>query len=144
MVIWDLSGFDSADVAWLAQRLKPDHIGLLLVCPQMDRQLMEVALGCLPNQVITQPRTPDEMAAAFFSGLANYERIIGGLSEREHQKQRLSEREVIESAKSLLMKTLDLREAQAMRNLQKLARNSNQRLADVARFVLDASRDEDA
>ena len=48
-----------------------------------------------------------------------------------------ADRKLIERAKGLLMDQLGLKEADAMRRLQKDARNSRRRLIDVAREMLD-------
>lgn len=53
-----------------------------------------------------------------------------------HQK--LENRKVIEKAKGLLMKHLNLSEEDAMRKLQKQARDSRRPMADLAKSILDA------
>jgi response regulator NasT len=51
-------------------------------------------------------------------------------------RQTLEDRKIIERAKGTLMKELHLGEDEAFRRLQKLARDSNRKMAEVARMIL--------
>jgi AmiR/NasT family two-component response regulator len=54
---------------------------------------------------------------------------------RPHQA--LDDRKRVERAKGILMSQLSLGETEAFRRIQKLARNTNRRLVDVADFVVE-------
>jgi response regulator NasT len=60
--------------------------------------------------------------------------------ERDHAKQELEERKVIERAKGILMKERSLSEEAAYGALRKAAMNENRRLAEVAQSVVTAAR----
>ena len=53
-------------------------------------------------------------------------------------RQALEDRKVIERAKGILMKERQLDEQDAFRRLQKLARDENKKLAEVARMIIIA------
>lgn len=54
-------------------------------------------------------------------------------------RQALRDRKIVERAKSLLMKTSQLREGDAFRRLQDLARQSNQKIATAAQMLVAAA-----
>ena len=58
--------------------------------------------------------------------------------EAADHRQALADRKVIERAKGLLMKKVGLDEEQAFLRLQKLARDRNQKLAEVAVMIMGA------
>jgi len=56
----------------------------------------------------------------------------------ETLERELADRKVIERAKGILMQRLALSEADAMRHLQKKARDTRRPMADLARTLIDA------
>ena len=52
----------------------------------------------------------------------------------------LEDRKVIERAKGILMKKAGLNEPEAFLRLQKLARDQNQKMVEVARMILRADK----
>ena len=67
-------------------------------------------------------------------------RRLRGLEARLGADQRSqAERQVIDRAKELLMKRMNLGEAEAHRRLQKMASGTNKRLIDLARAVVEAA-----
>ena len=54
----------------------------------------------------------------------------------EASKQALADRKVLDRAKCILMDTMGMTEQQAMNFLQKKSRDTNKKLADVARQVI--------
>jgi AmiR/NasT family two-component response regulator len=52
-------------------------------------------------------------------------------------RQALEDRKLVERAKGILMDALGLSEAEAFRRIQRLARDRNKRLADVAASLID-------
>lgn len=59
-------------------------------------------------------------------------------------KQALDDRKIIERAKGILMKRATLDEPEAFRRLQKLARDKNQKVVNIARMILTAEEAMDA
>jgi response regulator NasT len=58
--------------------------------------------------------------------------------EADNLRQSLEDRKVVERAKGLIMKRAGLDEAEAFRRLQKLAREKNLKLAEIAKIVITA------
>ena len=58
--------------------------------------------------------------------------------ETDNLRQALEDRKIIERAKGILMKRASLDEPEAFRRLQKLARDKNQKLIEIAKIILTA------
>jgi response regulator NasT len=58
--------------------------------------------------------------------------------EADSLRQALEDRKIIERAKGLLMKRAGLDEPEAFRRLQKLARDKNQKLVEIAHMIVTA------
>ena len=52
----------------------------------------------------------------------------------------MEERKIIERAKGVLMRCKGLSEEEAMRALQKMSRDNNQKIAEVARLIINADK----
>ena len=59
-------------------------------------------------------------------------------SETKDLKQALEDRKTIEKAKGIMMKKTRLSEPEAFRSMQKIARDQNLKLIEVARRILEA------
>ena len=66
--------------------------------------------------------------------LADFDR---GVIELAKAKQSLAERKIIERAKGIVMEQMKLTEPQAMKFLQEKSKNSNRKLVDTAKYVID-------
>lgn len=106
-----VSGFDDPE---LVQRAQEHHVLAYLVKPVKSADL-KVAIA---------------LASRRFAEFENLRQEAADL------KQALQDRKQIERAKGILMKKADLDEQQAFRRLQKLARDNNRKLADVAQMIL--------
>ncbi len=86
-----------------------------------------------------KPVTPDELRvniAVAWSRFRQHSALRGEIGEL---KTSLANRKIIERAKGLLMKKLSVSEEDAMRRLQKQARNSRIKLVDLAQAIIDAN-----
>ncbi len=139
MLLWDLTGFSLDEAREIAIELASEEIGLVLLCSG-DEKLCRLMISlCRPNALLWAPGSPAEVTAALEVGRLNHRRIAQGGARVAQAQQQLDERLLVEEAKRVLMKARGLSEPQAMRALQKHSRNTNQRLAEVARRLLQAA-----
>lgn len=138
VVVWDLNGYQAGELDALAEFLSHEALGVVVVCVAVDEAARQVLRRTGALAVVAMPRHPAQIAAAVEMALATQARIGALLAEREELKRQVGEREVIEKAKRLLMIAASYSEADAMRHLQKQARNTNQRLVEVAQKVIKA------
>lgn len=86
---------------------------------------------------LLKPVTQDELRVSIEIAWSRY---LDFVAQREHidrLKQRLDDRKLIEQAKWIIVKKKDVTEPDAMKILQKQARNNRRTLVDVARSVIE-------
>jgi len=108
-----LSAFHDAD---LVQRAERDHVLAYLVKP-IKQQDLEPAISI---------------------AISRFQEFRGMQEEADTLRQALEDRKMIERAKGLLMKRAGLDEPEAFRRLQKLARDKNQKLVEIAHMIVTA------
>ncbi len=86
-----------------------------------------------------KPVTLDELRVSIAVAWSRYTQHTRLRDEVQDLKVTLENRKVIERAKGLVMQKLGLSEDEAMKRLQKQARDSRRKLADLAQSILDAS-----
>jgi two-component system, response regulator PdtaR len=89
---------------------------------------------------LIKPVSVDELRAALAVAWSRFHQHVKLKGEVESLKVALEERKLIERAKGLVMERMNLTEPQAMRRLQKQARDTRRRLAEVARGILDGDQ----
>ena len=90
---------------------------------------------------LVKPTKQADLEAAIAIAMQRFEQFQALRKEAADQRQALEDRKVIERAKGLLMKKAGLDEEEAFRRLQKLARDRNQKLAEVARVIIAGEDD---
>lgn len=138
VVVWDLSGYTAEERAAWAEILSHEQLGIVVVCGAVDDGVRAVLRRTGALAVVAMPLYPAQVAAAVEMALAAQGRLNALLAERAELQCQLGEREVIEKAKRLLMIAANYGEDDAMRQMQKQARNTNQRLVEVAQRVIKA------
>lgn len=86
---------------------------------------------------LTKPIDDRELEAAIRLAAARHEEFLRLEAEVSRAEQALEDRKLVERAKGLLMDRVGLSEDDAFRRIQRLARDRNQRLAEIARTVID-------
>lgn len=89
---------------------------------------------------LVKPATDDQLRVAIAVAWSRYLQFRAGLDEREDLARRLEERKVIEAAKWALVSTRSMSEPEAMKLLQKLARDGRRKLVDVAAEIVAAPK----
>lgn len=135
VVVWDVHGYTSQERLALSSALAPEEMGVVVVSP-LEPGLSGLLRACGAWSLVVAPLIPGQVAAAVEMALAAQERLNRLLVERADLQRQLGEREVIERAKRVLMAAGGYSEAEAMGQLQKQARNTNQKLIEVAGKVL--------
>lgn len=140
LAVWDLWGFDAPErQAWEPELALPP-VGVVLALPHAEPELAALALRLGALGLITAELSASVAGLVLELARIHQERICRLLAEQASLEQQMAEREVIERAKRVLMASLQISEAEAMQRLQKQARNTNQRLVQVAQRVLSSYR----
>jgi two-component system, response regulator PdtaR len=129
----DMDGIDAA-----REICRAEPIPVILVSAYHDPDLFKRAKGEHILAYLVKPIKQADLEAAIFIAVQRFEQFQTLRKEAGELQQALEDRKVIERAKGVLMKKAGLDEPEAFRRLQKLARDNNQKLAQVAHMILRA------
>jgi AmiR/NasT family two-component response regulator len=87
---------------------------------------------------LVKPIKQEDLEPAIAIALSRFNEFRALRQETDNLRQALEDRKLIERAKGLLMKRAGLDEPEAFRRLQKLARDKNQRLVEIAHIIVTA------
>ena len=87
---------------------------------------------------LVKPIKQADLEAAIAIAMQRFEEFQALRKEAGDLREALEDRKVIERAKGILMKKAGLDEPEAFRRLQKLSRDQNQKMVEVARMILRA------
>jgi response regulator NasT len=102
-----------------------------------DAELVERSIQTGVSAYLTKPIDERELDAAIRLAAARHDEFARLEEEVTRAHQALDDRKRVERAKGILMTQLSLGETEAFQRIQKLARNTNRRLVDVADFVIE-------
>jgi response regulator NasT len=129
----DMDGIDAA-----REVCRGEPIPVILVSAYHEPDLFERAKAEHILAYLVKPIKQADLEAAISIALQRFEQFQALRKEAGELRQALDDRKVIERAKGLLMKQAGLDEEAAFRRLQKVARDHNQKLVEVARMILRA------
>jgi len=128
------------DGLWAAKEiLSRKPMAMIFITGYDDEDLLAAACQAGGLAYLLKPVLPRQLEAAIevawarFNDLASLRSQVAGLEEA------LTTRKQVERAKGILMERLRLSEEEAYRRLQKQARDTNQRLGQVAAAVIAAA-----
>jgi response regulator NasT len=115
-------------------------IPTLIVSGYDDEELIDKAKNLGVLGYLIKPIDESDLKAAIEIALSRFEDIKNLKNELEVTKETLESRKLIEKAKGIIMERLQLNEEEAMKFLQKKSRNSNKKLVDVAKEIIEADK----
>ena len=130
----DLDGIDAAE-----EICRDEPIPFILVSAYHHPRLFDRARGDHILAYLVKPTKQADLEAAIAIAVQRFEQFQALRQEAADGRQALADRKTIERAKGLLMKKAGLDEETAFLRLQKLARDRNQKLVEVAEMVLGAN-----
>ena len=102
-----------------------------------DPGLVDRSIETGVSAYLTKPIDERQLDAAIRLAAARHDEFLRLEVEVTRAQQALEDRKLVERAKGILMDALGLSEAEAFRRIQRLARDRNKRLADVAASLID-------
>jgi two-component system, response regulator PdtaR len=127
-----MDGIDAANHLWMRY-----HVPVLLVSAYHDYELLKRAEGDAVFGYLVKPIEEVDLETAISVAVHRHHHILQVHEEAEQLRQALADRKLIERAKGIVMKRTGLGEAEAFRKLQKLSWDRNQKLAQVARIIIE-------
>jgi response regulator NasT len=110
---------------------------VVVVTGVQDPGLIERSIETGVSAYLTKPIDERQLGAAIQHAAARHDEFLRLEAEVTRAQQALEDRKLVERAKGILMDGLGLTEAEAFRRIQRLARDRNKRLADVAALLID-------
>lgn len=110
----------------------------IIVSAYHDEELINRATEEGVLYYLLKPIDIQDLKIAINISLAKFEEFKKLQYELEDTKNALEARKHIEKAKGILMDRLNLKEAEAMKRLQKMSRDKNKKLAVIAKEVINA------
>jgi response regulator NasT len=109
---------------------------IIIVTAFHDPELIERAESNHVLAYLVKPIKQQDLEPAIVIAMRRFQEFKAMRQETDNLRQALEDRKLIERAKGILMKRSSLEEAEAFRRLQKLARDKNRKLVDIAQAVI--------
>jgi len=111
-------------------------IPIILLTAYSETQLIERAAQANISAYLIKPVVEDDLLPAIALALTRFQQFEALRQEVVDLREALEARKIIERAKGILMRRLNLTEEEAFRRLQKQSQDTNRKLAEVAEAVV--------
>jgi two-component system, response regulator PdtaR len=115
-------------------------IPIILLTAYDEAQLVERAAQANISAYLMKPVVEEDLLPAITLALARFRQFQALRQEVADLREALEARKIIERAKGILMRRLNLTEEEAFRRLQKQSQDSNRKLAQVAEAIVVADQ----
>jgi AmiR/NasT family two-component response regulator len=115
-------------------------IPIILLTAYDEAQLVERAAQANISAYLMKPVAEEDLLPAITLALIRFRQFEALRREVSDLREALEARKIIERAKGILVRRLDLTEEEAFRRLQKQSQDSNRKLAEVAEAIVMADR----
>jgi two-component system, response regulator PdtaR len=129
----DMDGIDAA-----RQICRGEPIPIILVSAYHEADLLDRARGENILAYLVKPIKQADLEAAISVAMQRFDEFRTLRKEAGELRSALEDRKLIERAKGILMKKTGLDEPAAFLRLQKLSRDHNQKMVEIARMILRA------
>jgi response regulator NasT len=129
-----MPGMDGIEAAELITRERP--IPIILLTAYSEAELVERAVQANVAAYLMKPVAPEDLLPAITLALARFRQFQALRQEVDDLRGALEARKVIERAKGILMRRLELTEEEAFRRLQRQSQSTNRKLAEVAQAIV--------
>jgi AmiR/NasT family two-component response regulator len=129
---------DGIEAAQQITRARP--IPIILLTAYNEAELVERAAQANISAYLMKPIAEEDLLPAITLALIRFRQFEALRREVSDLREALEARKIIERAKGILVRRLDLTEEEAFRRLQKQSQDSNRKLAEVAEAIVMADR----
>lgn len=129
----EMDGLVATDELWTKM-----NIPVVILSAYSDREYVERATVLGVFGYLLKPVSLDDLRVTLAVAWSRFQAHSGLAQNVTLLERRLEDRKIIERAKGILMQNLSLSEPEAMRRLQKQARDSRRPMIELAKSLLDA------
>jgi two-component system, response regulator PdtaR len=115
-------------------------IPIILLTAYNETQLIERAARANISAYLMKPVAEEDLHPAIILALARFKEFESLQREVADLREAMEARKVVEKAKGILMRRLDLSEEEAFKRLQKQSQDTNRKLSEVAEAIVMADR----
>ncbi|HMF17415.1 MAG TPA: response regulator [Gemmataceae bacterium] len=130
----NLPEMDGLDAAREIYAFEP--MPIIIVTAFHDPELIERAEDNHVLAYLVKPIKQQDLEPAIVIAMRRFQEFKTLRQDTDNLRQALEDRKLIERAKGILMRRSSLEEAEAFRRLQKLARDKNRKLVEIAQAVI--------
>ena len=138
LLITDIRLPDMDGLTAAADIYSSEPIPIIVVSAFHDPELIERAERNHVLAYLVKPIKQQDLEPAIAIAMSRFQEFRTMRQEADNLRQALEDRKLIERAKGLLMKRAGLDEPEAFRRLQKLARDKNHKLVEIAQVIVTA------
>lgn len=138
LVLMDIKLSEGDGLELAEQLLAERRVPMIIVSAYSDTQLIRRAGEAGVYGYLVKPVTVESLAAQIEVAVRRFEESSQLLAEKEALSRTLEARKLTERAKGILMKRLNLSEAEAHRRLQHESQKRRISLADLARKIIES------
>ena len=129
----DMDGLSAVSVVY-----GNEPVPIIVVSAFHEPELLEKAERNHVLAYLVKPIKQEDLEPAIAIAMSRFNEFRAIRQESDTLRQQLEDRKIIERAKGLLMKRAGIDEPEAFRRLQKLARDRNQKLVEIAQIIVTA------
>jgi two-component system, response regulator PdtaR len=138
LIVTDADLGDGDGIELSVEASREHEMPVIVVSSRHYSEVQGRARGGRVMAFLVKPVKPEDLAAAIDIGLARFEELRAMRQEVADLRQSLEDRKLVERAKGAVVRRVGVPEADAFRNLRRLASDRNMKLVEVARDVLAA------
>jgi response regulator NasT len=127
---------DGIDAARLLMREMP--LPIILLSAYSEGSLAERAADAHVASYLMKPVSADDLRPALALAISRFEEFSSLNEEVRELREALETRKMIERAKGILMRRLNLSEEEAFRRMQKRSQNENKKMLEIANAIITA------
>lgn len=129
----EMDGMAAAEVLWGQM-----SIPIVVLSAYSDQNYVARASNLGVFGYLLKPVSVDDLRVTLSVAWSRYQAQTELADDLQQMEKKLADRKLVERAKGVLMENMGLSEPEAMRRLQKQARDSRRPMAELARALLDA------
>ncbi|MGB8648914.1 MAG: response regulator [Anaerolineae bacterium] len=129
----EMDGIDAA-----AQMMRERPFPIILLTAYSEKDLAERAANAHVSAYLMKPVSETDLLPAIALAMSRFAEFQQLHREVDDLREALETRKLVERAKGILMRRLDLSEEEAFRRLQRRSQNENKRLGEIAQAIITA------
>ncbi len=129
----EMDGIDAAE-----EMMSERPIPIILLTAYSERDLAERAANAHVAAYLMKPVSENDLLPAIALAISRFTEFQQLHKEVDDLRDALETRKLVERAKGILMRRLDLSEEEAFRRLQRRSQNENKKLGEIANAIITA------